>query len=90
MYILDQEPPEFEMCPFNQTLDTQLGQPTALAVWQNPSATDNSGDKPTVTCKPMPRSNFTIGQTLVTCDAVDNSGNNNTCAFQINVKGSLN
>ena len=86
---LDNEAPDFETCPFNQTLNTKPGLPTIVAIWQHPSATDNSGDKPIVTCNPMSGSNFTIGQTLVTCEAVDSSGNNNTCTFKINVKGTL-
>ena len=89
MHILDNEAPEFKVCPFNQSLDTQPGQPTAVAVWQHPSVSDNSCDKPWVTCKPLSGSNFTIGQTLVTCEAVDSSGNNNTCSFHIDVQGML-
>ena len=89
MNISDNEVPEFETCPFNQTLDTQPGQPTAVAVWQHPSATDNSDDIPVVNCDAMSGSKFTIGQTFVTCEAVDSSGNNNTCGFQIDVKGML-
>ena len=75
------------MCPLNQTLDTKPGQPTAVAVWQHPIATDNSGEKPNVTCDSLSGNEFTIGQTLVTCEAVDSSGNNETCRFQISVKG---
>ena len=86
---LDNEEPQFEMCPVNQTLDTQPGQPTAVAVWEHPSANDNSGDKPNVTCNLISGNKFTIGQTLVSCEAVDNSGNNNTCSFKIIVKGIL-
>ena len=87
VHILDHEAPKFEICAFNQTLDTQPGQPIAVAFWQSPSATDNSGDIPDVTCDPQSRSKFTIGQTLVTCEAIDSSGNNNTCSFHIHVNG---
>ena len=87
LHVLDTEAPEFEVCPFNQALVAKRGQPTAVATWQHPSATDNSRDKLAVTCKPLSGSNFTIGQTLVTCEAVDSSGNNNACSFQIDVKG---
>ena len=75
------------MCPFDQTLDTQPGQSTSVALWQHPLATDNSGKKPNITCDPQSRSNFPIGETLVMCEAVDSSGNNNTCSFQINIEG---
>ena len=87
VHILDKEAPEFDICAFNQTLDTRPGQPIAVAVWQSPFAVDNSGDIPDVTCDPQSGSEFTIGQTLVTCEAVDSSGNSNTCSFQINVNG---
>ena len=60
-----------------------------MAIWQHPSATDNSGEKPNVTCDRMSGSEFTIGQTLVTCKAVDSSSNTNICGFQINVEGKL-
>ena len=83
----DTEVPEFEVCPDNQTSDTQPGQAFAVAVWQDPTATDNSGNVPKVTCDPQSESEFTIGQTLVTCEAVDSSGNNKTCDFQITVEG---
>ena len=85
--ILDNEAPTFEDCPTSQALNTRPGQQTAVAVWKHPSATDNSGDIPNVICKPLSGSNFTIGQTLVTCEAVDSGGNNVTCSFQIDVKG---
>ena len=88
--FVDKEAPEFKVCPGSQTLNTPPGQALAVAVWQDPSvnATDNSGDMPEVTCNLLSGSNFTIGQTLVTCEAVDKSGNNNTCSFLIRVEGS--
>ena len=84
---VDKEAPVFGICPDNQTLDTQPGQPFAVALWQDPSATDNSGDVSNTICDPKSGSKFTIGQTLVTCEAVDDSGNNETCNFQIAVEG---
>ena len=87
LYILDNEAPQFVMCVFNQTLNTQPRQSFTVAVWQHPSATDNSGDVPEVICNPLSGSEFTIGKTLVTCEAVDRHGNNNTCGFQIDVRG---
>ena len=85
--FIDKEAPTIEFCPDNQTLDTQPGQAFAVATWQEPSATDNSRDMPEIACHPQSGSEFTIGQTLVTCAAVDRSGNNNTCSFQISVEG---
>ena len=88
--FVDKEAPAFEVCPDNQTLNTEPGQAFAVATWQNISATDNSGDVPEVACDPQSESKFTIGQTSVTCAAVDGSGNNNTCSFQITVEGKNN
>ena len=79
------EDKEAPVCPNIQTLNTQPGQ--AFAVWQGPSVTDNSGDMPEVTCDSQSGSNLAIGQTLVTCMVADNSGNNNTCNFRIDVEG---
>ena len=87
MHFVHKEAPEFEVCSHNQTLDTKQGQAFAVAVWQDPSATDNSGDVSEVTCVPHSGSEFSIGLTLVTCEAVDGSGNNNTCNFEIGVEG---
>ena len=85
----DKEVPNFEVCPDNQTLNTQPGQAFAVAFWQDSSinVSDNSGDMPNVTCNWLSGSRFTIGQTLVTCKAIDSSGNINTCSFQILVEG---
>ena len=81
------EAPLFEVYPGNKTLNTQSGQPFTVAAWQEPAVTDNSGGVTNVTCIPHSGSEFTIGQTLVTCVAVDSSGNNNTCSFHIGVEG---
>ena len=83
----DTEAPKFVSCPVNQSLETNPGLPTAVAVWKQPFASDNSEDKPEISCDRLSESEFTIGQTLVTCKVVDSGGNNDTCSFQIDVKG---
>ena len=85
--FIDKEAPTFEVCPDNQTLNTEPGQAFAVATWQDLSVADNSEDVPEVACDPQSGSELRIGQTLVTCAAVDGSGNNNTCSFQISVEG---
>ena len=85
--FVDKEAPVFEDCPDNQTLGTHPRKAFAVTTWQDPSAVDNSGDVPAVTCDPHSGTNFTIGPTFVTCETVDSSGNNNTCNFQIAVEG---
>ena len=55
-----------------------------------PPATDNSHEIPNVTCNlPSPYTRWSIGQTSVTCVAVDSSGNNATCKFVIIVRGAI-
>ena len=76
-------------CPLNQSLETNPGLPTAVVTWQIPSVADNSGVIPKVTCNPRSGSEFSIGQTLVVCEAVDESNNNSTCIFQVVTNGKL-
>ena len=57
-----------------------------MLVLEEPFASDNSGNV-SVTCDVHSRANFTIGQTPVTCEAVDGSGNKADCSFHITVTG---
>ena len=63
------------------------GKPTAMAVWQNPIVDDNSGEVAHVVCNPPSGTNVTIGQTKITCEAVDGSGNKPGCNFDVNLTG---
>ena len=58
-----------------------------MVIWEDPSVTDNSGRVVDVLCDAASGSDFAIGRTVVTCTAVDSSGNNGTCNFAIYVKG---
>ncbi len=82
----DVEVPVISACPADIKVDTNPGVATASDVYQPPTATDNSGEV-TVTCDRPFESEFRIGQTNVTCVATDNSGNEATCQFQIDVEG---
>ena len=83
----DVEDPIVESCPTNQSLNTSLGQPTAVVNWINPEASDNSRTEPTVTCSVESGSKFGIGENEVKCQAFDPAGNYATCLFIITVKG---
>ena len=83
--FLDNQSPIL-ICPVNQTLETDLRQPTAAAVWDNPLVTDNAKISPSVTCNANSGSLFEIGQTNVLCEAWDSNGNYATCTFTIDVK----
>ena len=58
-----------------------------MVVWAGGNASDNSGNVSHLTCDRQSGTNFTIGQTTVTCEAVDWSGNRAECSFQVNVTG---
>ena len=86
--LTDIEAPTFEFCPDDQSLPIAFGQPFVLVEWEDPTATDNF-DAPNVTCNLKSRSQFPIGETLVTCVAVDRSDNNSTCVFRIHITGTI-
>ena len=73
-------------CVGNQSVDTDKGMDTAMVEWNSLIASDNSGNV-SVTCDPKSETNFTIGQTTIACEAIDESGNRATCSFQVNVTG---
>lgn len=53
------------------------------ATWLVPTATDLSPTS--VTCTRSPGEFFTTGVTTVTCTAVDQFGNVNTCTFDVDI-----
>ncbi|XP_072016885.1 uncharacterized protein [Amphiura filiformis] len=77
--------PILEPCPADVTTNRDPGEPTALVLYQDPVATDNSDDIPTVTCDPPSGSDFPIGENRVTCTAWDGYGNSDSCSFDVNV-----
>ena len=85
--FVDTEDPIFISCPANQTTDTASGLSTAIVVWTEPHATDNSGVPTNLTCNVESGSQFEIGQTKVICEARDLSGNEAVCSFIIKVTG---
>ena len=85
--MADAEDPTKQSCPTNQSVETNFGQPTAVVNWTNPEATDNSRKNLTVTCSVESGSKFEIGDTEVTCQAIDPAGNRATCVFTVNIEG---
>ena len=47
---------------------------------------DNSGTV-SATCDPPSGTVFTMGLTIVNCEAIDGSGNIDSCSFEVNVTG---
>ena len=80
----DTEAPEIT-CSEDQSLEAEKDRPTAMLTWTTPKASDNSGIVSEVSCNHQSGTNFTIGVKVVTCIAVDGSGNKAECNFQINV-----
>ena len=85
--ISDEEQPTIESCPEDISKETDHGKPTAMVTWEPPVASDNSRETPNITCDPASGSNFTIGQIVVNCEAMDTSGNKATCNFSVKVSG---
>ena len=88
-FFIDGEAPVLKDCPANQTLFVHNGESTVTADWSKPTATDNSGEIPTVTCDHDVASQFEIGRNIVQCTAHDASGNKAVCWFKIDVIGKL-
>ena len=74
-------------CPSDLSRAADKGNSTALVLWKQPNATDNSGHIKRLICYPQAGSLFPIGQTKVTCEAVDDAGNDATCYINIDVIG---
>ena len=74
-------------CPVNQTVNTQPSKAYATVVWNEPQATDNSREIPTITCDANSGNQFEIGETEVICQAVDPTGNHATCTFTVKING---
>ena len=55
--------------------------------WDDPEASDNSGQRPYVWCSMDYGSQFAIGQTEVICQARSRFGIRAACTFTVEVKG---
>ena len=69
------------------SFQTEKAKPTAVVEWKQARASDNSQISPQVSCNLQSGTNFNIGRTNVTCEAVDGSGNRAECSFQVDVIG---
>ena len=86
LYIDDQTPNI--LCNEDQLIPTNKDKPTAMVKLEGATASDNSREVH-VSCNPQLGTYFNIGQTTVTCEAVDGSGNRAECSFKFNVIGTL-
>jgi hypothetical protein len=58
----------------------------AVVTYSNPTAKDAVDASPTVTCTPLSKSTFGLGETTVECSATDGSGNKATTSFEVLVQ----
>ena len=71
----------------NMTYGTDAGLSSSSSVQINPTVTDNVDPSPTVNCSHSSQYDFSFGETTVTCQATDESGNVDTCSFVVTVTG---
>ncbi|MCI0518152.1 MAG: HYR domain-containing protein, partial [Woeseiaceae bacterium] len=86
--VIDQTAPVFSGVPANITAPATSAS-GAVVTYALPTATDNSGTAPTVTCIPPSGSTFPFGITTVSCTATDVSGNSSQATFQVTVTDSI-
>ena len=82
---VDNIPPVIRECPDDIQVSSTTGANLAFVAWTEPTATDNSGNTPTVRRTHIPNSAFFIGTTVVTYTFSDRSGNSAVCSFDVTV-----
>ncbi|XP_038058793.1 hyalin-like [Patiria miniata] len=78
---VDQQAPVIDNCPSNVRTNN------AMVTWTpDPTATDDDGTTPEVTCNPAAGSSFPVDATTnVVCNASDAAGNEAICTFNVTV-----
>ena len=85
--VNDITPPVFDFCPTSVNVaEFDVGTQTAVATWQEPTATDNCV-MPNISSDYNSGDGFPGGQTIVTYTATDGSGNIATCEITVDVVG---
>ena len=89
--ISDNEDPTFSVASINNIAQgTDTGESYATVAWIVPTATDNSGNTPTVTVTPanyVPPMQLNIGTYTVMYTATDPASNTATLSFTITITG---
>jgi gliding motility-associated-like protein len=80
--VLENIPPTITNCPNPVILVLPLDDCDTTITWTPPAISDNCG-LDTVLVSHQPGTNFPAGTTIVTYTAIDLSGNETTCSFQV-------
>lgn len=81
----DTTPPVVSGCPEDEEVTIELGLPSGMAFWVEPSATDISGEVSLITRTNAPGDSFMVGMTTVLYIFADSSNNDVTCSFVVTV-----
>ncbi|MGB1204456.1 MAG: HYR domain-containing protein [Chitinophagales bacterium] len=81
--VTDNNAPIFNNCPNNITINTLQNACSAVATWNEPTATDCSDFE--ITSNFNAGDNFPLGTTTVVYTAIDLEGNENICSFEVAV-----
>ena len=81
------EAPIFSSCPQDKLEPKDPDEDKTVVEWSDPIANDNSGTSPIVSCSVNSGDRLSTGTTKVTCEARDESGNQATCSFTVEIDG---
>ncbi len=86
MTPVDNIPPVITNCPQSVTYTIALGMASRVVTWNEPIATDNSGQQPDVIQTHLPGESFNLGSTEVCYIFSDAANNQDSCCFTITGK----
>jgi gliding motility-associated-like protein len=87
--VLDQAAPEISNCPNNISLTLGIGACSIAANWTPPTFSDNCSSILTVTNTHASGDSFEVGTTTVSYAAIDGSGNEVLCSFNVVVQDEI-
>ena len=82
--VEDREPPVFSNIPNDIEIPNAPGKATAAVIWQEPHTSDNDSVSST-TSSHESGADFPLGETAVTYESLDPSGNKATASFRVTV-----
>ena len=85
LFAVDTVRPEIQFCPQNINQQIQFGVPSVIVTWNQPIASDNSGQTPNVQTTHQSGSSFRVGTTTVIYTFTDDAGNEAICSFNVNI-----